>query len=243
MSLKSFRSIPADIIEWARYFSSVIVKPDPNTVTNETFANRSANSIIGRPQADTGTPSDIIASADHQVLIRRGSALTFGVLDLTDLPDTLTTDAELATEATTLTNAYTAADAVVTAAYIAADAALVAAKFLTGTYAGGFTGCTTDPAPTIRYSASGSVVVLQLPSTTATSNATTFTLTGAPAAIRPARSQTLLCRTQDSGTTQLSIATLDTAGVITFGYGVTGAVYTNTGTKGFSAASLTYSLD
>lgn len=140
MGFRSFRSIPGDVIEWARYFASVVVKPDPNTVTDDTFANRSAHSVIGRPQADAGTPSDISASADHQVLIRRGAGLTFATLQLLDLPDTLATDAEVASVSAALTGAYVAADAVVTAAYIAADAVVAAtaaaaiSTFTAGTY-------------------------------------------------------------------------------------------------------------
>jgi len=140
MGFKSFRSIPADVIEWARYFSSVVVKPDANTVTDETFANRLGNSIIGRPQADAGPPADIIASADHQVLKRRASGLAFELLDLSDLPATLATDAEVTTQVAQVTAAYVAADLVVTNDYIAADAVVAAnaaaaiSTFTAGTY-------------------------------------------------------------------------------------------------------------
>jgi len=228
--------------EWDEWARQVAVTPDPDSVTTVTVADKAITnaklrdsqpaSVIGRVAPTSGAPSDIVASSDNTFLVRRGGVLSFGSVGDGDIPDTITRDAELAASVATLTTAY-----------IAADTALVAAHFSAGTYTGAFTGTTTDPAPTIRYSVSGSIVVLQLPSTTATSNSVSFTLTGAPAAIRPARSQSMFCRTFDNGVVQLSIATLDTGGVITFGYGVTGAAYTNTGTKGFSAASITYSLD
>jgi len=140
MGFRSFRTIPQDVIQWARYFASVVVKPDPNTVTDETFANRSGLSIIGRPQSDPGTPTDIIAGSDHAVLIRRGDGLNFDTLQLTDLPATLATDAEVSAVEASVTAAFTAADASIVAAYIAADAVVAAnaaaaiSTFTAGTY-------------------------------------------------------------------------------------------------------------
>lgn len=140
MGIRSFRSIPGDVIEWARYFASVVVKPDPNTVTDDTFANRSEHSVIGRPQATAGTPGDIIATADHQVLLRRGAGLAFDLLQVADLPGALATDAEVAAGDAAVTSAFLAADVALTAAYIAADAVVAAnaaaaiSTFTAGTY-------------------------------------------------------------------------------------------------------------
>ncbi len=116
MPLKAFRSVPQDIVEWARYFTSLIITPDPGTITDETFANRSPASVIGRSASTEGPPSDIVAGADRRVLIRRAGVLQFDGLEVADLPSSLATDAEVA-----------AADAVVAADAAAALAAHVAA--------------------------------------------------------------------------------------------------------------------
>lgn len=47
------------------------------------------------------------------------------------------------------------------------------------------TGCTTSPTYTVAYAKIGNTVILMLPTFTGTSNATTKTLTGMPATIRP----------------------------------------------------------
>ena len=116
MPLQAFRSIPKDIIEWARYFTSLVITPDPGTITDDTFANRTPNSVIGRAAGTAGPPADIAASADRQLLVRRASTLQFAGLEPADLPSGTATDAEVA-----------AADAVVAAAAAAALAAHVAA--------------------------------------------------------------------------------------------------------------------
>lgn len=127
MGLTAFKSIPQDIIQWSRYLTSLIVKPDPNTVTNDSFASRSANSIIGRAGNTIGVPSDIIAAADGRVLIRRAGTLQFDGLQVADLPSSLATDAEVAAADAVVTSAFQAADVVVTAAAATALAAHVAA--------------------------------------------------------------------------------------------------------------------
>lgn len=116
MPLKAFRSVPQDIVEWARYFTALIITPDPGTITDDTFANRSPASVIGRSAVTGGPPSDIVAGADRRVLIRRAGALQFDGIEVADLPASLATDSEVA-----------AADAVVTAAAASALAAHVAA--------------------------------------------------------------------------------------------------------------------
>lgn len=127
MPLTAFKSIPQDIIQWSRYLSSLVVTPDPHTITNDTFANRSANSVIGRPTNSAGAPTDIIAGADGQVLIRRVGTLGFSALGLADLPGALATDAEVAAAQTAAQNFATAGDATVTTAFQAADTAAAAA--------------------------------------------------------------------------------------------------------------------
>lgn len=116
MPLKAFRSIPQDVVEWARYFTSLVITPDAGTITDDNFANRTAASVMGRPEDTAGPPSDIVAGADRRVLIRRSGELQFDGLEVADLPSTLATDSEVA-----------AADAVVAADAASALATHVAA--------------------------------------------------------------------------------------------------------------------
>lgn len=116
MPLKVFTTVPKDIIQWSKWASSLVVKPDPNTITNETFANRAPNSIIGRSAGTAGVPGDIVAAADGQFLLRRLGAVTFDGIQDSDIPSGIARDSEVA-----------AADAVVTAAAATALAAHVAA--------------------------------------------------------------------------------------------------------------------
>jgi hypothetical protein len=127
MPLQAFKSIPQDIIQWSRYLSSLVVTPDPHTVTNDTFADRTADSVIGRPSDSNGPPTDIIAAADGRVLIRRAGTLQFDALELADLPPSLATDTDVAAALTTAESFSVAGDTAVTAAFQAADAAAAAA--------------------------------------------------------------------------------------------------------------------
>jgi hypothetical protein len=109
MPLQAFRSIPTNIVEWARYFTSLVITPDPGTITNDTFANRSAASVMGRAAATPGTPADIVAAADRRVLIRRSGVLQFDGLEVADLPSGVATEAEFAAaDATVASNASAA---------------------------------------------------------------------------------------------------------------------------------------
>lgn len=115
---------------------------------------------------------------------------------------------------------------------------------VTAPFTGAFTGTTTDPAPVCEYTKGGSIVVLQLPLATATSNATTFTITGVPAIIRPTNTQVLVGRTTNSGTIGIGTIAVDSTGVMTMGTGGTGTgPFASTGTKGIPAQTVVYSLD
>lgn len=119
MPLKAFRSVPQDIVEWARYFTSLVITPDPGTITDATFADRAPASVMGRAAATRGPPSDIVSNADSHVLIRRAGELQFDGLQISDLPTSLATDAEVAAAdavvaagaATAATDAQAAAEA------------------------------------------------------------------------------------------------------------------------------------
>jgi hypothetical protein len=61
-----------------------------------------------------------------------------------------------------------------------------AGQIAQGTYTGTFVGFTTSPTLTVTYQRVGKLVMLSMPTLTATSNSTSFSVSGAPAIIRPA---------------------------------------------------------
>lgn len=95
MGIKPFREIPKDAVEWSRFLQSADVEASDGTITDETFANRAPNSIIGRPSGSAGAPSDIVAAADGRFLTRRAGTLQFdGLLDA-DIPSGIARDTEV----------------------------------------------------------------------------------------------------------------------------------------------------
>lgn len=86
MSIKPFAFVPRDIIEWSKFFAQTTVTPSDNTITDDTFGNRVAHSIIGRAANDPGKPADIVAGADGRFLTRRTNVLVFDTLGESDIP-------------------------------------------------------------------------------------------------------------------------------------------------------------
>lgn len=115
---------------------------------------------------------------------------------------------------------------------------------VTGTFSGTLTGCDTSPTGTLRYISEGGQVVLFIPSITGTSNSTACTITGMPAAIRPARTQALPCRYTDNGTNALGLVSIATDGTISL-LDSTGSssFFTASGTKGSALCVVPYSLE
>lgn len=260
MPLRAPQVYPGDQRAFDQWTRNVQVKPDDGSVTTVTVADKAITdpkfrdsqptSVIGRNVDSPGTPGDIVAGADDRFLVRRSGTLAFGTIGDTDIPDTIARDSEVTAADAAVTSAFQAADTAITAAYIAADATVaanaasaLAALHSTGTYTGAFTGTTTDPAPVLRYTVTSKGVLLYVPASSATSNATTFTITGAPTAIRPARSQTVLAIVRDNGTVSIGTASMSTAGTLTLGLGVGSGAFTNSGTKGVELQTLSYSLD
>ena len=110
-----------------------------------------------------------------------------------------------------------------------------------GSFTATLTGCTTSPTGSISYVVNGSIVTLTIPAITATSNTTAATLTGMPAAIRPAANRIDVGVTTDNGVSAVSQILIDSAGVITLGFGA-GATFTAAGTKGVQLCTITYKL-
>lgn len=131
---------------------------------------------------------------------------------------------------------------------------LISTKFYAeGTFTGTLTGCTTSPTVTIYYVRIGKHVTLTIPtSITATSNATTATITGLPAALQPARSQFMAYDGvwNNSSTYMGSIGISLSAGLDRldlFYHSAAGTASTNSftssGTKGLDPGTISYILN
>lgn len=127
MPIESFSFVPKDLREWANFFKAAVVAPSPDSVTDATFGNRAANSVIGRAGNTTGKPADIVAAADGRFLVRRSSALSFDSLTDTDIPSGIARDTEVAAAIAAALVAY------LTSATAASTYVAQAAATLTGT--------------------------------------------------------------------------------------------------------------
>lgn len=222
MPLRPFVSIPTNLREWTRWAKEALVDGqvgtndiDDHAVTLAKLAQLGALSLLGNATNATANVAAIAAASDDTLLRRVSNALSFGQLTAGMFPATVVPNAALQTTVAIRT---------------------------TATYTATLTGCTTSPTGTIAYEKIGTIVVLSIPSITGTSNSTAATLTGAPAAIRPTNSQTMLMRVIDNATGSIGTAVMDSAGTITLGLGITGASFTNSGTKGTLPLTLTYPL-
>lgn len=114
---------------------------------------------------------------------------------------------------------------------------------VTGSFTGTMTGGTTAPTGTCNYRIVHNIVTLQFPSAfTATSNASTFTITGAPGIIAPATTQIMPFGVEDNGTwTTGSLTIPGVSGAPAFGKASnTAGAFTSSGTKACAAAVVTY---
>jgi hypothetical protein len=126
-----------------------------------------------------------------------------------------------------------------TAAATATQQAYPINFFQTGSFTGTLTGYASPPTGTIEYRITGDMVCLfSTAGISGTSNATSLTMTGAPAAVRPSVGTKLVnTLATDSGATVNASASIATSGTITFGMGAgfVSTGFTNTGTKGIPA--------
>lgn len=106
------------------------------------------------------------------------------------------------------------------------------------------TGMTTTPTGTVTAVRCGNLVTMVIPSITGTSNATTFTLTGMPATLRPSgSSRIVLCRVQDNtGAIALGMAVIDSGGTITLYKDVAQTAFTAAGAKSTANTTVSYIL-
>jgi hypothetical protein len=118
-----------------------------------------------------------------------------------------------------------------------------------GSYTGTFTGFTTTPTITINYVRNGNIAILSYAGggATATSNATTFTITGMPALIRPNTAVTgPTVYVKNNGSDADGALTINTNGTIAVRLGTglssNASGWTNSGTKGIAEFSICYPL-
>lgn len=98
----------------------------------------------------------------------------------------------------------------------------------------------TDPTATIQVLWEGDAVRLVMPGLQGTSDSTAATLTGMPASMFPASTQTIPMRVIDNGTGQAGYGEISTAGVITLRLGNGSALFTAANAKGISAFNASY---
>ena len=117
--------------------------------------------------------------------------------------------------------------------------------FLTANFTCTGTGFTVNPTGTATYRVTGSIVTVQYPLLSGTSNATTFTITGAPNAIKPTTGKpAYTVGVQDNGgATVTGRADVGTDGVITLYLAMATTAFTNSGTKSTTGFTITYNLD
>lgn len=70
-----FKSVPKDLVEWARWLRAA--RNANGSVTNAELRDSSALSVVGRASNSAGSPADITASANEQVLYRRSNSVGF----------------------------------------------------------------------------------------------------------------------------------------------------------------------
>lgn len=116
------------------------------------------------------------------------------------------------------------------------------ASIASGSYTATATGMTTSPTGGVDYVRSGSLVSLQIPTISGTSNSTSFTLTGMPVGIRPSANRACTCRLQDNGAYYFGLAVIGADGTISLFKDASGSVLTSSGTKGVADYNITYMI-
>jgi hypothetical protein len=127
------------------------------------------------------------------------------------------------------------------AAFVWCDGSTVVlvSAYLSGSFTGTLTGCTTSPTGTILYSINGDIVTLHVPAITGTSNTTAATITGLPNAICPVATRIVPGIISDNGIEKIGLWSISSAGTITLYNASGGALsttFTNSGTKGIGLA-------
>jgi hypothetical protein len=112
-----------------------------------------------------------------------------------------------------------------------------------GSFTGTLTGCTTSPTGTITWDRNGNLVTLYIPSISGTSNATTCTVTGLPAAITPVTNQPFIGPVTNNGTNSFGYCNVNLTGIIALTIDANSTAFTNAGAKAIVAQTITYKLN
>lgn len=111
------------------------------------------------------------------------------------------------------------------------------------TFTMGVTGLTTSPTATASYQKLANHVMLSIPALSGTSNSTSFTLTGLPAAIQPSAARNIPAVQVTSGALAvLGSATVNTNGTVTLSAGLLGTLFSAVLGKGVAAQEIAYLL-
>ena len=225
--------------------ADVLKYDEDNVVTQITAADVGAwaGTAGGSANAITLTPSPAITAyaTGHSFRFISASANTTAV---TVAVSGLATKAITKNGSTALVEGDIPSGAIVTISYDGTQfqmVGLIANDW--GIYTATATGGTTSPTYSVRYAIAGKLVALYVPATTMTSNTTAFTLTGAPAALRPSTLDSALMLATaftDNSVVEygLNSAKMTTAGTLEFYRNTSATGYTNTGTKGLTMASM-----
>lgn len=117
-------------------------------------------------------------------------------------------------------------------------------SYISSSFTGTLTGCTTAPTGTVYYVKVGDQITLDVPTFTATSNATTKTVTGAPAAIFPASTKNATSSVSDNGgANAFALINITTAAVITYFKDASANVWTAAGTALMNRFCVTYTVN
>lgn len=110
-------------------------------------------------------------------------------------------------------------------------------------YTATLSGCTTAPTGSVKVAKLGDIVIVDVPAFSATSNATSKTLTGMPAAYRPIASKNFIAIASDNGGANAAVLmTIGTDGVMTFYKNLDGGSPTNSGTWSTPEQSFVYAV-
>lgn len=266
MPLRPFNKIPEELREWAEWCRNTDVTPGTGTVTEEMLgdnvvSNRALRdsapySVIGNPTGSSANPSDIASGADNTFLARRSGAVQFVTLVDADIPASIARDSDVSDAITTHLAApdphsqYTTStelDAAISDHVGESDPHTQYAIESTSTFTATLTGVDASVTGTARYVKLGNFVSLTIPSLSGTSNATTCTISGLPAAIQPTNDAGYVAiGVTDNGVTVVGLAAIIAAGsVITLYPSLTGLAsgWTNSGTKGFLGFILNYQIN
>ncbi len=114
--------------------------------------------------------------------------------------------------------------------------------YTAGSFTITLTGCSASVTGTATWERRGNAVTLLIPNLSGTSNATTATLTGLPAALQPPTEQFGVVNVIDNATEKIGAYRLFTTGVIGLSAGVFGTAFVGSGVKSMRATQITYSM-